>query len=109
MRLYWKLLLEGQTLAMVLHHWLAAHVGGGDRGGGVEPSEHGEISPAERPSESPAAAWRTSKWAARIALAGDAIAIARRNRLADVAARGDGKIRFWATIGFRRCYSACRS
>ena len=24
MRLYWKLLLEGQTLAMVLHHWLAA-------------------------------------------------------------------------------------
>jgi len=57
--LYWKVLLEGQTLAMVLHHWLAA----------VSVAAIAALLLATgRPSEL-AVSLGASKWAARIALA----------------------------------------
>jgi hypothetical protein len=80
--LYWKLLLEGQTLAMVLHHWLAAiSVGamgvvvlnGGRAARGPIGDSTSPLAPLPQReagklcSRTPASA-ATSKWGARIAL-----------------------------------------
>ncbi len=82
-RLYWTVLLEGQTLAMVLHHWLAAvsvaaiaalllceKMGTGASQPIDSPKLAAESSePVPILSHEPNAQLATAKWTARIALA----------------------------------------
>ena len=90
MRLYWKVLLEGQTLAMVLHHWLAA----------VSVAAIAALLLATSQPSELAAGVGAAKWAAQDRAGGDAVAIARRNWLVVVAARRTAKSALGRRLGF---------
>ena len=66
--LYWKLLLEGQTLTMVLHHWLAGISVAAMAAVVLNMANASKISPAVASPDAPAPGVATSKSAARIAL-----------------------------------------